>query len=92
MFNCKKTSLSCQIKINTLFKNNCGIKIRKYDMNIHKAMRTIDDIFQTNKKLLVTICPKNACKLGFTYRLWLLFLDQPMSDFAVFAENYFSHK
>ena len=92
MFNCKKTSSSCQIKTNTLFKNNYGIKIRKYDMNIHKAIRTINGIFQTNKKLLVTIRPKSTCKLGFTDRLWLLFLDQPMSDFAVFADNYFSNK
>ena len=52
MFNCKKTSLSCQIKMNTLFKNNYGIKIRRYDMNIHKAMRITDGIFQTNTNVL----------------------------------------
>ena len=56
----QKKSLSCQIKMNTLFKNNYGIKIRKYDMNIHKAMRITDGIFQTNKKLLVTIRPKKC--------------------------------
>ena len=40
----------------------------------------------------MTIHPKNACKLEFTDRLWLLFIDQQMSDFAVFADNYFSDK
>ena len=35
--------------MNTLFKNNYGIKIRRYDINIHKAMRITDGIFQNNK-------------------------------------------
>ena len=70
-----------------MFNNNDVTKVRKYDMNIHKAMRITDGIFQTNKKWLVTIHPKNACKLEFIDRLWLLFLDQPMSDFAFFADN-----
>ena len=83
----QKKSLSCQIKMNTLFKNNYGIKIRKYNMNIHEAMRIPDSLFQTNKNLFVTFHPKNACKLGFTYCLWLLFIDQPMSYFVVFADN-----
>ena len=34
--------------MNTLFKNNYGIKIRKYNMNIHKAMRIPDSIFHAN--------------------------------------------
>ena len=83
----KKTSSSCQIKMNTLFRNIYGIKIRKYNMNIHKAMRISDSIFQANKTLFLTIYPKNGCKLEFTYCLWLLFLDQPMSDFVVFAND-----
>ena len=61
-------------------------------MNIHKYMRIPDAIFQTNKKWFVTIYPKNVCKLEFTDPLWLLFIDQPMSDFVVFANNYFSDK
>ena len=76
--------------MNTLFKNNHGIKISKYNMNIHKDMRIPDGIFQTNKKFFVTVYPKNAYKLEFTDRLWLLFLHQPMSELVVFANNYFS--
>ena len=59
-------------------------------MNIHKSMRAPDGIFQINKTLFVTINPKNPCKLEFTEYLWLLFIDQKMSDFKVFANNYFS--
>ena len=40
-------------------------------------MRIPDDIFQRNKKLFVTVHPKNACKLEFADHLWLTFLNQP---------------
>ena len=38
-------------------------EIIKYDRNIHKAMIIPVDIYQTNKKLFITVQPKNACKL-----------------------------
>ena len=71
--------------MNFLFKNIYGIKRRKYDMNIHKDMRIPVDIYQTNKKLLNTVQPKNTCKLEFADHLWLPFLDQLQSDIVVFA-------
>ena len=54
-------------------------------MNIHMAIRTPDGIFQTNKTFIVTIHPKNACKVKFDEHLWLPFLDQPQSDVFFFA-------
>ena len=48
-------------------------------------MRIPNENFQTNKNLFVTIHPKNACKLEFSYHLWLSFLDQPQS-YAVVLE------
>ena len=53
-------------------------------MNIHKAMRILDSIFQTNNKLFVMVRPKNACKLEIFGHLWLPFLDQQQSDIVVF--------
>ena len=58
-------------------------------MNKHKAMRISDDIFQTNKKLFVTVNPRNACKLEFNYHLWIPFIDQPQSYVVFFAIIYF---
>ena len=43
------------------------------------------DIHQTNKKIYVTVQPKNSCKLEFADNLWLPFLDQPHSDIVVFT-------
>ena len=68
-----------------MFKNTYWKKRRKQDRNIHKAVRIPDDIYRTNKKLFVTVQPKNACKLEFVDHLWLPFLDQPQSDMVVFA-------
>ena len=42
-------------------------------------------VFQTNKKLFVTVNPKHPCKLEFSDHLWLPFLDKPQSDVVVFA-------
>ena len=58
-------------------------------MNKHKGVRILYHIFQTNKKLFVTVNPINACKLRFSDHLWLPFLDQPQSDVLVFAIIYF---
>ena len=41
-----------------LFKNKNGIKRGKCDRNIHKAMRINFNIYQTNKKLFVTVNQK----------------------------------
>ena len=87
-FPAKSKLLSCQIQINTLFKNNYGRKRKKFDINIHKAMRIPVKIYQTNKKF-VTVKPKNVCKLEFADRLWLPFLDKPKSDILVFTINIF---
>ena len=54
-------------------------------IKIHKDMRIPVDIHEINKKLTVTVHPKNACKLEFVDHLWLPFLDQPQSDIAVFV-------
>ena len=62
-FPAKGKLLSCQIKMNALFKNNDGIKRSKYDRNIHKAMITPVNIYQTNKMLFVLVQPKKARKL-----------------------------
>ena len=51
--------------MNTLFQNNHGRKRSKHYKNIHKAMIIPVDIYQTNKKLFVTVLPKNACKLEY---------------------------
>ena len=69
--------------MNALFKNSYGIKRREYDRNIHKAMKIIVDIYQTNKKLFVIVQPKSACKWEFADYLWIPILDQPQSDIVV---------
>ena len=43
-----------------LFTKHRGVKRRKYNRNIYKAMKIPDDIYQTNKKSFVTVQPKNA--------------------------------
>ena len=63
--------------MNTLFNNNAGRKRGKYDRKIHKAMRILVDIYQTNKKLFVTVQPKPVCKLEFSDNLWMTFIDKP---------------
>ena len=55
-----------KIKINTFFKNNNEWKIRKYNTNIYKSTKILDGIFLTNKKLFVTVHPKNVRKLEST--------------------------
>ena len=59
-----------------MFKNIDDIKIIICDKNIHKAMITPVDIYQTNKNCFVTVQPKNACKLEFVDHLWIPFIDQ----------------
>ena len=49
--------------MNAFFKTNSERKISICDRNIHKAMRSPEDIYQTNKKFSVTVQPKNASKL-----------------------------
>ena len=71
--------------MNELFKDYDGIKRRKYNRNIHKDMIINDGFYQTNKKLFVTVQPKNACKLEFSDHLWIPFIDQPQSEIVVFA-------
>ena len=48
-------------------------------------MRITDGIFQTNKKLFVTVNPKNVCNLEFSNNLWLPFIDQLHLDVVVFT-------
>ena len=71
--------------MNTLFNTNDERKRKICDKIIHKAMIIPVDIHQTNKKFSVTVQPKNACKLEFTYHLWLPFIHQPQSNIVVFA-------
>ena len=44
--------------MNTLFKNNYGIKIRRYNLNLQKVIIIPDDIYQTNKNLFVKVQQK----------------------------------
>ena len=53
-------------------------------MNKHKNMRSLFRICQNNKKLFVTVNPKNPWKLEFTDHLWIPFIDQLQSDVVVF--------
>ena len=48
-----------------------------------------DNTYQTNKKLFVTVQPKNACILEFAGHLWLSFIDQPQSDIVFFQKILF---
>ena len=59
----------------------------KHDRNIHKAMIITARIYQMNKKLFVTVQPKNEFKLNISNNLWLPIIDKPQSDIIVFA-NY----
>ena len=70
--------------MNKMFKKKNGRKIKKLNMNTHKAMRISDLVFQTNKTLFVTFNPRNSCKLELSYHLWLLFFDKPQSDVVLF--------
>ena len=54
-FPAKRKLLSCQIQMNTLFKDDSGIKLIKFDRDIHKAMRIPVKIYRTNKKVCVTV-------------------------------------
>ena len=85
VFLAKRKLVSYKIQMNALFKNSYGIKIRKYDRNIHKAMKITVDIQQTNKKLFVIVQPKSACKQEFADYLWIPILDQPQSDIVVYV-------
>ena len=68
-----------------MFKNSNEIKINKCDRSIHKATGILVYIRQTNNKFSVLVQPKNACKLEFSYYVWLPFLYQPQSDIVLFA-------
>ena len=48
-FPAKRKLLSCQIQMNTLFKNNYGRKRGKCNRNIHKDMIIPVVIYETNK-------------------------------------------
>ena len=60
-----------------MFRANNGTKNNKYNKDIHKPMRILDDIFKTNNKLFVTVYSKNTCKVESADHLWLPFIDQP---------------
>ena len=45
-------------------------------MNKHKAVRIPDRIFETNKRLFLTVNRRNKGKLGFSDNLWLPFIDK----------------
>ena len=77
--------LSLQMQMNKLFNNNDERKIIRCYRNIHKSMKIPYGIYQTNKKLFVTVQPKYACKLEFAYHLWLPFIYRPQSDIVKFA-------
>ena len=53
-------------------------------------MRIPDRIFQTNKKLYVTLNTKNIQNLEFDNHLWLPFIDQPKSEACSFFNILFS--
>ena len=56
---------------------------RKCDRTIHKGIRISFDFYETNKKLLVKVQPKKACKLEFADHLWLQLPDQYQLDIVV---------
>ena len=72
--------------MNILFEAKDERRRRIYDRNIQKyRIRIIPaDIHEINKKLIVTVQPKNACKLEFADHLWLPFLYQQQSDIVFF--------
>ena len=49
--------------MNTLFKINSEKTIGRYDRNIHKDLIIPGRAYRTNKKLSVTVQPKNAFNL-----------------------------
>ena len=65
--------------MNILFKTKNVRKSSRCDIKIYKAMRIPFEIHEINKRFIVTIQPKNACKLEFLDHLWLPFLRQPQS-------------
>ena len=71
--------------MNMLFKNKEKRKIRRFYINIHKAMQIHVTMYPTNKKLFVTVQPKNTFQLELADHLWLPFLDQPQSNIVVFS-------
>ena len=68
-----------------MFKNNDERKIRRCDINIHKAMWIPINVYQTNKTFFAAVQPKKSCILEFSDNPWLPFLDQPQSDIVVFV-------
>ena len=62
----------------TTFKQYNGTKIRKCNINTHKAIRIPDGNFQTKNKLFVTVNPKTHVNI-----------DQSQSDIVVFEIIYF---
>ena len=71
--------------MNVLFNIKYDRKRKIFDRNIQKDMIITVDIHEKNKKLNITIQPKNACKLVFADNLWLPFFDQIQSDIIVFS-------
>ena len=71
-------------KLSIQFLRENGRKIRKLNMNRHKTMGNINRICQNNNIKIITVNPKNVCKMEFADNLWLPFLDQPRSDVVVF--------
>ena len=67
-----------------MFKRKNRIKISNLNTNKQKYMIIPDFICKTNKKLFVTINPKNAHKLEFSDHSCLPFIDQPQPDIVVF--------
>ena len=59
----------CEQNMNNIFKKNNARKRRKLNINKHKAMIIPGRIYQNNKKLFITVIPKNACKMEFSDNL-----------------------
>ena len=60
-----------------MFKMNNAKKTGKFDINRHNAMRIPDGIFQTHKKLFLSVNPNKICKLESAGHLWLQYNDRP---------------
>ena len=54
-----------------------------------KQQQFLSTFIKELKKVFVTVQQKNAYKLEFADNLWLLFLDQLLSDIVVFEINNF---
>ena len=61
-FLAKRKSLSCQIKMKTMFRNNDETKRRKYDTFIQNTLIIPDGSFQTNIEFFVLVHPINSCE------------------------------